>query len=295
MPQALPKGMGGSEPRQAPRAEGGESQKERRVAARCRAAAQAEAFALEARRRARARLGEGLGLSWMSGLAWFRMYAEFALDPDIQSLAFEDQRHYVVLLCLKCNGTLDKEYATADRRYAVIRRTLGLDSVAIDECKRRLIEAGLIDHHWQPLAWDRRQFLSDSSTERVQRFRERQRNVSVTPPDTESDTDTDTEADKRGERAKRATRLPEDFSLTPERRLVAEAERLPAERVFAKFCDYWRSAAGAKARKHDWDATWRNWCRSEADRSRGNGVPQQPKKTRYEQMQEALQDATEGQ
>jgi hypothetical protein len=66
-----------------------------------------------------------------------------------------------------------------------------------------------------------------------------------------------------------ATRLTDDFELTPERRLVAEVERLPAERTFAKFCDYWRAASGAKARKHDWDATWRNWCRTEADRSRG--------------------------
>jgi hypothetical protein len=91
----------------------------------------------------------------------------------------------------------------------------------------------------------------------------------------------------------RATRLPTEFSLTPERRAVAEAEKLPADRTFAKFLDYWRAASGAKARKHDWDATWRNWCRSEADRSRGNGAPQMPKKTRYEQMQEALRDAAE--
>jgi hypothetical protein len=64
----------------------------------------------------------------------------------------------------------------------------------------------------------------------------------------------------------RATRLPTDFELTAERRLVAEAERLPAERTFAKFCDHWKAASGAKARKHDWDATWRNWCRTEVDR-----------------------------
>lgn len=66
----------------------------------------------------------------------------------------------------------------------------------------------------------------------------------------------------------RATRLPEDFGLTAERRAVAETERLPADRTFAKFCDYWRSASGSKARKTDWDATWRNWCRNEADRAR---------------------------
>jgi hypothetical protein len=93
-------------------------------------------------------------------------------------------------------------------------------------------------------------------------------------------------------RARNATRLPEDFSLTPERTLVAEAEKLPADRTFAKFRDYWRAASGAKARKHDWDATWRNWCRSEADRSRGSS-PTSERKTRYELMQEALRNAAE--
>lgn len=71
-------------------------------------------------------------------------------------------------------------------------------------------------------------------------------------------------------RIDRASRLPDDFLLTQERRLVAEAERLPAERTFAKFCDYWRAVPGAKGRKLDWDATWRNWCRSDKDRGNNN-------------------------
>jgi hypothetical protein len=76
--------------------------------------------------------------------------------------------------------------------------------------------------------------------------------------------------------ASRATRLPDDFVLTPERRLVAEAEKLPADRTFLKFRDYWLAASGAKARKHDWDATWRNWCRSESDRNGGSRGTSKP-------------------
>jgi hypothetical protein len=81
-------------------------------------------------------------------------------------------------------------------------------------------------------------------------------------------------------RADRATRIPDDFSLTQERRLVAEAERLPAERTFEKFRDYWRALSGQKARKIDWDATWRNWCRTEADRGgvKVNGAGKSPYK-----------------
>lgn len=81
-------------------------------------------------------------------------------------------------------------------------------------------------------------------------------------------------------RADRATRIPDDFVLNEERRLVAEAERLPAERTFEKFRDYWRGASGAKSRKLDWEATWRNWCRTEADRggNKVNGTGKSPYK-----------------
>lgn len=86
---------------------------------------------------------------------------------------------------------------------------------------------------------------------------------------------TDKEQRRNRNRADRASRLPDDFVLTHERRLVAEAERLPAERTFEKFCNYWRSVPGAKGRKLDWDATWRNWCLTERDRN-GFRQPEQP-------------------
>jgi hypothetical protein len=36
------------------------------------------------------------------------------------------------------------------------------------------------------------------------------------------------------------------------------------------FRDYWRSVAGAKGKKADWDATWRNWIRNSYKRNRPN-------------------------
>lgn len=68
-----------------------------------------------------------------------------------------------------------------------------------------------------------------------------------------------------------AKRLAEDFGLTPERRSIAEAEHVDCEREMAKFKDYWLAASGANARKHDWDAAWRNWCRKAAEQPRLNG------------------------
>lgn len=72
----------------------------------------------------------------------------------------------------------------------------------------------------------------------------------------------------RSKNRKLARRIPDDFELTPELRAFAKREGLDAERVFANFCDYWRAASGAKARKHDWAAAWRQWCRKEADTPR---------------------------
>lgn len=77
--------------------------------------------------------------------------------------------------------------------------------------------------------------------------------------------------------AARAIRIPDDFELTPARRQVALDEQLAPERTFAGFCDYWRSVSGTNARKLDWDATWRNWCRRQADmlpgRNNRNAAP----------------------
>lgn len=73
------------------------------------------------------------------------------------------------------------------------------------------------------------------------------------------------EGEVRAARAPTARRLPEGFELTEARKATAKAEGADAEREFAKFRDHWLAAAGQNARKHDWDAAWRNWCRKSSD------------------------------
>jgi hypothetical protein len=69
-------------------------------------------------------------------------------------------------------------------------------------------------------------------------------------------------------KAKLATRIPEGWQPSPD--LVAYAEKeLPnvdTAKLAESFTDYWQAAAGAKARKLDWDATWRTWVRRSCDR-----------------------------
>jgi hypothetical protein len=73
----------------------------------------------------------------------------------------------------------------------------------------------------------------------------------------------------RADRADRATRIPEDWALTPEmgnygrsRGLTTAEVKLEAE----KFIRYWRGKGGEKGRKLDWKSTWENWCISTAER-----------------------------
>lgn len=131
-------------------------------------------------------------------LPWFRMYVDFLTDPKIISIAFEDQRHFIGVLALKSDGALDgvSNPSLLDR---IVAQRLWIDHGSIQEVKRRLVEAGLIDKNWQPLAWNNRQFQSDSSVERVRKHRmKRYTSVTVTSPDTEADTDTESEADISG-------------------------------------------------------------------------------------------------
>lgn len=64
-----------------------------------------------------------------------------------------------------------------------------------------------------------------------------------------------------------ATRLPPGFTVTPD--MVAWArEHVPkvdGRRQTEMFRDHWNSASGARARKVDWTAAWRNWMRKADD------------------------------
>lgn len=92
----------------------------------------------------------------------------------------------------------------------------------------------------------------------------------------------------------RGTRLPAGWEPTDEMRLFAMSLNLNPTPIGEQFRDYWLGAAGAKGRKADWLATWRSWCRREAER-RGKpvaGKPQSPLSQQFERMQRQYGDRT---
>lgn len=76
-------------------------------------------------------------------------------------------------------------------------------------------------------------------------------------------------ATQEPKRAKRGTRLDPDWQPDERDRksaveLLGTDDRVDWEA--AKFRDYWLAKAGAGGTKLDWSGTWRNWCRSAAER-----------------------------
>jgi hypothetical protein len=113
------------------------------------------------------------------------MYGEAVDDEKLRLLAFEDRWHFVALLCLKSQGVLEERNPDLRRRKICVK--LGLDSVELETVMKRLVTVGLVSPTYEPIAWNKRQFISDSSTNRVRAFRKRFRNTAVTPSESESE------------------------------------------------------------------------------------------------------------
>ena len=126
---------------------------------------------------------------------WFRMYSEAVDDEKLRLLACEDRWHFVALLCLKCQGVLDAgdDESMLRRKVAV---KLGLQLRELEAVELRLQEVGLIGEGFQPVAWNERQYKSDTSAERTRAYRERMKrhgDVTVTAQETDTDSDSDAE------------------------------------------------------------------------------------------------------
>lgn len=123
---------------------------------------------------------------------WLRFYDDAINDPKILKLPEATRWHWVAMLCIasKHEGALPPLDEVAIH--------LRVTAAKATEIIATLVRAGLLDKTetgFEPHNWNGRQFKSDVSTDRVKRFRNAKRNVSVavseTPPDTETDTDTD--------------------------------------------------------------------------------------------------------
>jgi predicted transcriptional regulator len=124
-------------------------------------------------------------------IRWFRFYDDALNSPKVQRLDGETFKVWVNLLCLASqNGG---KLPHVDDIAFSLRMTQDAALTVVE----RLLNGGLIDkasggangYTYAPHNWSERQYKSDTSTDRVKRFRKRSKTVTETAPDTDTDTE----------------------------------------------------------------------------------------------------------
>jgi len=100
---------------------------------------------------------------------WFRVYNEVLDDPKVQKLSPALFKHLVNLWCLTSlnDGILPPIETIAFRLRLSQKKT---EAIIHDLADHQLLD-GAEDDKWSPHNWSKRQFRSDSSTERVRKHR----------------------------------------------------------------------------------------------------------------------------
>ena len=207
---------------------------------------------------------------------WFRFYAEALNDPKVQRLAGETFKAWVNLLCLSKahDGTLPN---VGDIAFGLRK-----SEDEIIQLLDTLNDAGLIEESpdgWSPHNWCKRQYVSDSSTERVKRFRkqstkrssETDDTVTEAPPEqSQSQIQSQIQSQtQKGVRGKTASRIPDDWVPTEEDFRKGREKGFSDEEIREladEFRDYWSSRPN-DAKRVNWSGSFRNRIRMVANDS----------------------------
>lgn len=106
-------------------------------------------------------------------MEWFRMYSEFANDPKVQSISEAMQRRLVMLFCLRGSEAL---HTLSEDEIAFALR---ITDTELAETKALFIRKNFINQDWEIRQWDERQFVSDSSKNRVAKYREKRKSMGL--------------------------------------------------------------------------------------------------------------------
>ncbi|NCC41422.1 MAG: hypothetical protein EOM21_18750 [Gammaproteobacteria bacterium] len=184
-------------------------------------------------------------------MQWFRFYTEFATDPKVQTLTEAMQRRLVMLFCLQGSG--DYEHLDQDE----VAFALRIDIETLHETFHLFQKKGFLDENCLIKNWDKRQYKSDKSTERVKKHRDKSKgkqdetpmkrfsNGDVTPPDTDTDTDIDRDKSLSPSKNEIQSDFENEFWPDASRKVGKDAAR----KAYVK--------ARGRAAKHDIHAAWR--------------------------------------
>lgn len=188
---------------------------------------------------------------------WFRCYSEFATDPKVQIMPEHMQRRLIMLFCLRCSNVL------ATLQETEICFALRISEQELLETKALFLQKDFIDDAWNIRSWDKRQYISDTSTERSRKHRENKKkemqqacNVAATPPEQNR---ADTEQNiKETEREERALTNFSDLEFSE------DWGRGNLDDIGLKNCwDKWKIQHAPTGPGGDWRKSWGKWVLNE--------------------------------
>jgi hypothetical protein len=106
-------------------------------------------------------------------MKWCRLYSEFATDPKMQTLGEVHQRRFIMLMCLQSGNGIETFPETG--RDEMIAFWMRISRAEVLETKAIFLRLRFINEDWTIRNWEKRQYASDSSTERVRKYREAQK------------------------------------------------------------------------------------------------------------------------
>lgn len=169
--------------------------------------------------------------------AWFRMYGEFSTDPKVRTMDDEMQIRLVRLFCLRASGPTEN-LSDDELMYG-----LGCNvSETLRETKEVFLAKGFVDKNWGILHWNKRQFISDTSTVRVRKFREKHTKKQDETFQKQDETQNETDQN-RTEQNRTDTEQIQKYSTQdkPSRGKKAEIEKIRHSEFKASILRYWES------------------------------------------------------
>jgi hypothetical protein len=113
---------------------------------------------------------------------WLRLHTDLIDDPKMARLSDKEFRIFIFLLCFARESSAD---GTIKGELPDLAWRIRIDETAIKTCIDALVKLKVVTHKNSCISfvnWQKRQPLSDSSAERVKRYRKKQCNVTETLP-----------------------------------------------------------------------------------------------------------------
>ena len=224
----------------------------------------------------------------MTKLPWLKFYpADWRADPALRCCSLAARGLWIEMLAIMHEAE-PRGHLLVKARPVTAEQMAALTGSSVDECshlEQELETAGVFDRRKNGVIVSRRmerdENLSRKNRENGQKggnprlCNKTEIRQSDNPKKPEARSQIKNETSSRKKATARGSRLPDDWEPNSQTRDWCLNElgwrSFQIECTTQSFRDFWHSEAGQRARKLDWDKTFKNWCRREGKHGKPKG------------------------